>query len=185
MNSLENYEFLLGMTTIQLYVYMQELTIQIIKVINKVSKSLQSKSICIDSAVKQLEGIILYFEDYRDEGFSASLKVAQGLAHDMNVNPIFPCRGRVFRKNHFDENIHDEKTLSVEDGFRVNYFLVVADMAISSVKDRFEQMMTFKSVFGFLFDSLKLKLLDESELKRGIDTNSTKKLYYSKNSTFF
>jgi len=38
-------------------------------------------------------------------------------------------------------------------------------MAISSVKNSFEQMMTFKSVFGFLFDLLKLKSLDEGELK--------------------
>ncbi|XP_020866698.1 zinc finger MYM-type protein 1 [Arabidopsis lyrata subsp. lyrata] len=154
-NSLENYEFLLGMT----------IWYEILFVMNTVSKSLQSKSICIDSAIKQLEGIILYFEKYRDEGFSSCLKVAQGLAHDMNVDPIFPSRRRVFRKKHFDENDHDEEALSVEDDFRVNYFLVVVDMAISSVKNRFEQMMTFKSVFGFLFDSLKLKSLDESELK--------------------
>jgi len=33
------------------------------------------------------------------------------------------------------------------------------------VKNRFDQMMNFKSVFGFLFDSLKLKILDESELR--------------------
>lgn len=88
-NSLEDYEFLLGMST----------WYEILFVINKVSKSLQSKSIYIDSAVKQLEGIILYFKKYRDEGFSASLKVAQGLSHDMNVDPIFPSRRRVFRKN--------------------------------------------------------------------------------------
>ena len=57
-------------------------------------------------------------------------------------------------KKQFDETESGEQVqLSGEDAFRVDYFLVVVDMATTSVKNRFDQMMNFKSVFGFLFDS--------------------------------
>ncbi|KAF8093548.1 hypothetical protein N665_0383s0173 [Sinapis alba] len=118
----DNFEFLLGMV---------------------ICKNLQSKSMCIDNALKQLQGVILFFEKYRDEGFNSSLIIAKNIAHEMDVDPVFP-------------NKH---------AFRVEYFLVVVDMALTSVKNRFDQMMNFKSVFGFLFDSSKLKVLDEGELR--------------------
>lgn len=38
-------------------------------------------------------------------------------------------------------------------------------MAIVSLKNRFEQLKNFESIFGFLNDSKKLKALSESELK--------------------
>ena len=49
--------------------------------------------------------------------------------------------------------------------FRVNYFLVIVDMTISSLKDRFEKLKIFENIFGFLFDSKKLKSLDDNELR--------------------
>ena len=52
-----------------------------------------------------------------------------------------------------------------ENDFRVNYFLVVVDMTISSIKKRFDQMVNFINVFGFLFDLRKLKALGKSELQ--------------------
>ena len=57
------------------------------------------------------------------------------------------------------------KIQSTEESFRVNYFLVVVDMVIASLKDRFEQMNIFENIFGFLFDSKKLKSLGDNELR--------------------
>jgi len=37
-------------------------------------------------------------------------------------------------------------------------------MAITSLKTRFEELKTFESVFGFLYDSQKLMFLDDNEL---------------------
>ncbi|KAA3480784.1 zinc finger MYM-type protein 1-like [Gossypium australe] len=42
---------------------------------------------------------------------------------------------------------------------------VIEDMAITSLKSIFEQLKTFESIFGFLFDSNKLKSLDGKELR--------------------
>lgn len=65
--SLENFEFLFGMTIWYEILFMK----------NTVTNKLQSKSMCIDIALKQLAGIITLFEKIRDEGFSSCLKVAQ------------------------------------------------------------------------------------------------------------
>ncbi|KAL9830429.1 putative HAT dimerization domain-containing protein [Arabidopsis thaliana] len=71
--------------------------------INMVSKNLQAKSNCIDSAMKQVEGVIVY-------------------------------------------------------------------MAIASLKSKIVEMRTFETVFGFLYNSVKLKSLDAIELRERCTT---------------
>ena len=124
-----------------------------------VSKKLQSKSMSIDTTTKEFEGVILFFEKYRNEGFESSMNIAKSLAFDMNIESILPTKRCIFRKKQFDE------IQSAEECFRVNYFLVVVDMAIASLKDRFEQLKIFENIFGFLFDSKKLKSLGDNELR--------------------
>ncbi|XP_039043648.1 zinc finger MYM-type protein 1-like [Hibiscus syriacus] len=154
-NALSSFEFLLGVV----------IWYDILFSVNMVSKKLQSKSMCIDTTIRQLEGVMSYFEKYRDEGFTTSMNVAKSLALEMDVEPIFPAKRRVIRKNFFGENNENNEVESPEKSFRVNYFLVVVDMAITSSKNRFEQLKTFESIFGFLYDSNKLKSLDDNELK--------------------
>ena len=68
----------------------------------------------------------------------------------------------------------DKQNQSPEKIFRAEYFLVVVDMASTSLANRFEALETFQNIFGFLFDSNKLKSLDENELrKRCVTFNST------------
>ncbi|KAK9740773.1 hypothetical protein RND81_03G059100 [Saponaria officinalis] len=118
-NALGSFEFLLGMN----------IWYELLFVINKVSKKLQFKFMCIDTTIVQVEGIMLYFEKFRR---------------------------RVFRKRHFDEtNEEDEQNQSPEEVFRFEYFLVVVDMTIATLKSRFEQLKL-----------LKLKSLDEKELRK-------------------
>ncbi|TYI84063.1 hypothetical protein E1A91_D05G337900v1, partial [Gossypium mustelinum] len=108
--------------------------LEILFAINMVSKKLQSKSMCIDTAIKQLEGVLSYFEKYRDEGVTFSMNIAKRIALDMNVEPTLPTKR------------------------------LIVDMSITYLRSRFEQLKTFESIFGFLFDSNKLKSLDENEL---------------------
>ena len=213
-SSLESFEFLLSLV----------IWYEILFAINMVSKKFQSKSMCIDTTTKELEGVMLFFEKYRNEGFESSMNIAKSLAFDMNIEPILLTKRCVFRKkqfdenNHdeeiqsaegvmlffekyrnegfessmniakslafdiniepilltkrcvfrkkqFDENNHDEEIQSAEESFRVNYFLVVVDMTIASLKDRFEQLNIFENIFGFLFDSKQLKSLGDNELR--------------------
>ncbi|XP_019082770.1 PREDICTED: uncharacterized protein LOC104705243 [Camelina sativa] len=154
-DALENYEFLLGMVIWH----------DILYAINMVSKSLQAKSMRIDTALKQVEGVISFFENYRKDGFTSSMDIAKNLVHDMDVNAIFPTKHRRFKKKQFGENDHDEVIQTHADAFKVDYFFIVVDMAIASLKDIFEQMKTFETVFGFLFNSVRLKSLDAIQLR--------------------
>jgi hypothetical protein len=69
--------------------------------VNMVSKTLQSPSMCIDSTLKQIEGIMEFFGKYRSTGFSASLIIAKELANYMKIQPSFPIKRRVTRKKTF------------------------------------------------------------------------------------
>ncbi|KAK9750633.1 hypothetical protein RND81_02G209400 [Saponaria officinalis] len=140
-NALGSFAFLLGMV----------IWYEILFVINKVSKKLQSKSMCIDTTIVQVEGIMSYFEKFRIDGFLSSMDIAKNIALDMDVEPTLLTKRRVIRKRHFDEtNEEDEQNQPVEEVFRF--------------ESRFEQLKTFESIFAFLFDSKKLKSLDEKEL---------------------
>ncbi|XP_024986574.1 zinc finger MYM-type protein 1-like [Cynara cardunculus var. scolymus] len=116
---------------------------------------------------QQQKGVVKYFEKYRNEGFASSMDTAKTIACEMNIDPTFLIKRRIIRKKQFDENNSEEEMqASEEEAFRVNYFLTIVDMAISSLNNIFEQLKKFESIFGFLFDSDKLKSLDENELMR-------------------
>uniref|UniRef100_A0ACD5ZYU4 Uncharacterized protein n=1 Tax=Avena sativa TaxID=4498 RepID=A0ACD5ZYU4_AVESA len=83
----------------------------------------------------------------------------------MDVEPSLPVKRKSQRNKHFDEIDYDEAILQAEDAFKVNYFLVMVDMAITSLKSRFEELQSFPSIFGFLLSSVALKSLDGSHIK--------------------
>jgi hypothetical protein len=78
---------------------------------------------------------------------------------------LFLVKRRALRKKQFDESNDQEEILETERGFKVKYFLVVVDMAITSLKTRFEELMVFKDIFGFLLRSTILKSLNDTELE--------------------
>ena len=137
----------------------------ILFVVNMISKKLQSKSICINTCIQQVRGILLSFENYRKEDFATSLEIAKSIALEMGVEPNHPTKRHIVRKRHFDEIGNDAGIQSAEEIFRINYVLVVVDITISSLKTRFEQLKAFENVFGFLFDSNRLKAMNDKELR--------------------
>ena len=56
---------------------------------------LQLPAMCIDSTLKEIEGITKYFEKYKNEGFTSSLSIAKVIANEMDVDPLFPIKRRV------------------------------------------------------------------------------------------
>ncbi|KAK2379051.1 hypothetical protein QL285_066893 [Trifolium repens] len=119
---------------------------------------------CIDATIKQMENVLLYFEKYQDKGFTKSMDLAKTVALEMNIELIFSTKCRVITKKN-GENNEDHEHLSPEESFKVGYFLNVVDMTIISSKNRFKELKTFESNFGFLYDSQKLKSFDDNELK--------------------
>jgi hypothetical protein len=152
---LGSFEFILGMVIWH----------DVLFAVNAVSKKLQSPTMCIDSTLQQIEGMVSYFQNYRNEGFTSSLIIAREIASDMGAKTTFPVKRRASRKKQFDETEYNEAILQAERDFEVNYFLVMVDNAITSLKSRFEELQSFKGIFGFLMSSTTLKSLDATELK--------------------
>ena len=153
---IENFEFLLGMT----------IWYDILFSVNLVSKYLQSKDMHIDIAINQLKCLISFFEKYRESGFTNAMISSKEIACEMGIEPIFREKRRVRRKKQFDENVDDEVTQSIEESFRIDYFTYIIDQAISSLKNRFEQLQKYENIFGFLFNLEKLKSLTNDSLKQ-------------------
>ncbi|XP_074352642.1 uncharacterized protein LOC141691786 [Apium graveolens] len=123
---IESFEFLLGMV----------IWYDILFFVNMVSKKLQSKSMCIGATMKQLESVLVFFEKYREKGFISSMNVAKEIAIDMDVEPTFPIKRCVYRKKQFDENDDGEEVRTLEESFRIDFFMRLIDIAISSLRNR-------------------------------------------------
>ncbi|KAL7606888.1 hypothetical protein Lser_V15G18197 [Lactuca serriola] len=75
LKSFGKFDFLVGMV----------IWYEVLFAINIVSKKLQSKSICIDTTINQIENIMKFFEKYRNEGFTSSMNIAKTIALNMGV----------------------------------------------------------------------------------------------------
>ena len=83
----------------------------------------------------------------------------------MGIERIFRKKCKIHRKKRSDENNDDEITHSSEETFQIDYFQFIMDKFIFSIETRFEQLMAYEKLFGFLFDLNKLRSLGEDELK--------------------
>ncbi|XP_073138470.1 uncharacterized protein [Henckelia pumila] len=135
--------------------------------INSVCKSLQSETMHIDVAVKQLKGLVSFFENYREEGFASAINSAKKIASNIGVDPVFPERRQTSRKRQFVEIANTEREPQIaEERFRTDYFLVVVDISLLELRSRFEQLNSFEAMFGFLMDGGQLMALDEDYLRK-------------------
>ncbi|KAG5587337.1 hypothetical protein H5410_047771 [Solanum commersonii] len=75
----------------------------------------------------------------KEEGFTNTMISAKEIALEMNIELIFRKKRVIYRKKQFDENVDNEITRSLEESFRVDYFLYIVDQAIFSPQNRFEQ----------------------------------------------
>ncbi|XP_042441417.1 zinc finger MYM-type protein 1 [Zingiber officinale] len=130
---LEKFEFLLGVV----------IWYKLLFAINTVSKFLQSENMDIDAAIKLLQGIIIFLEEYRESGFDKAMVEAKEMATEMGIEAVFREKRVVRRKKQFDESSSTEIALSAEESFRVNYFLFIVDQAHSSIESRFAQFKKY------------------------------------------
>jgi hypothetical protein len=139
---------------------------EVLSAVNLVSKQLQAKDMLIDIAIEKVQGLISFFKNYRETGFSNALESAKEIALEMDIEPVFHTKRKIKRKRQFDETPNDESiaSRSPEESIKIDYFLLVVDQAIASLTERFEQYREFENTFGFLFTSQKLRSLDEKSL---------------------
>jgi hypothetical protein len=156
-NELGDYEFIVAMV----------IWYEVLFAVNLVSKNLQTKDMLIDVAIEKVQGLISYFEGYRETGFVEALEKAKEIALELDIGATFREKREIKRKKQFDENPDDTNvaTQSAVESFRVNYFIPLVDQAISSLITRFEQYKGYQEIFGFLFTSETLQSLDNDRLK--------------------
>jgi hypothetical protein len=156
-NELGDYEFIVAIC----------IWYEVLFAVNLVSKSLQTKDMLIDVAIEKVQGLISFFEGYRETGFLEALERAKEIALELDIGATFREKRDIKRKKQFDENPDDINiaTQSAVESFRVNYFIPLVDQAIYSLTNRFEQYKGYQKIFGFLFTSEKLQSLDNDSLK--------------------
>ncbi|XP_076044792.1 zinc finger MYM-type protein 1-like [Oratosquilla oratoria] len=123
--------------------------------VNITSKHLQDKDADLNSATKQLEATKSYLLSCRcDDGFQKVLVDATEVAQDLEIEPQFEKKqSRKRRKKRlFDYEAHEESLEDPSQTFKVEFYYSVLDMAIQSVEERFNQLHSYKAIFGFLYD---------------------------------
>ena len=81
------------------------------------------------------------------------------IAYEMNINLNFV-------RNNLMKIWITKSQKSLEESFRVDYFIYIVDQAIFSLQNRFEQFEVYENIFGFLFSGKKLRSLDDENLKK-------------------
>lgn len=138
---------------------------------NMVSKLMQKVTNDLQSSIDLLKSVKSFFETMRsEEGLNSVITDAKELAEKIDVAGDFEqektVRPRRVKKQ-FSYESEDEAASSGKDLFKVNFFFVVLDRAISSLKERFELMENHSEGFKFLYDIASLgKAWSESELKK-------------------
>jgi hypothetical protein len=125
----------------------------------------------IDVAIKKVQGLISFFQGYREIGFLEALEATKEIALELDIGTTFRKKREIKRKRQFDENPNDTNvvTQSPEELFRITYFIPIVDQAIGSLTRRFEQYQEYQKNFGFLFASDSLQSLDSKSLKSSCD----------------
>ncbi|KAA3478242.1 zinc finger MYM-type protein 1-like isoform X1 [Gossypium australe] len=146
-NALGSFEFLLGMV----------IWYEILFVINMVSKKLQSKSMCTDTTIKQLKGVLSYFEKYKDECFTSSMNITKSIGLDMNVEPTLPTKCRVIRKNNLMRITKRMKKFNCYPSVSTTYriFLIVP-MTVASAERSFSKLKLIKAYLRSLMSQERL-----------------------------
>ncbi|XP_073025228.1 uncharacterized protein [Primulina eburnea] len=145
---LENFEFLLGVV----------IWYKLLHAINTVSKFLQSENMDIDVAIKLLQRIVLFLEEFREDGYDKAKVEAKEMAREMGIEAVFREKRVIRRKKQFGESNREEVIQSATESFRINYFLFIIDQAhdeslLRSCKN-LENSLTHKGCYNINKDDL-------------------------------
>ncbi|PVH37071.1 hypothetical protein PAHAL_6G235900 [Panicum hallii] len=130
-NELGQYEFIVAVV----------IWYEVLYAVNLVSKQMQAKDMLIDVAIEKLQGLISFFEGYRETGFLEALESTKEIALEMDIGTIFPKKP-IKRKRQYDENPEDTNiaTISPEELFRVEYFLLKTYLRSAITQERLNDL---------------------------------------------
>lgn len=138
--------------------------------INMVSKNLQKVSSNLQNSMDLVKSVQTFLENMRsDEGLNSIIIDATELAEKIGVFLLNFKKETEVRprktKRQFSYESEDEPIQAGMASFKVKFFFVVLDTAISSLKERFELMENHSKSFSFLYDINNLQTWDKKNLK--------------------
>lgn len=155
LNVVSSYEFLLALAIWH----------DLLFAANTVSKNLQSEKMHLGVASELLDGLLNFLEQYRNEGFVSATLVAKEMSESLDVKPKFQEVRQRKKRKLFDYEGEDEPVSgSAEEVFKVDYFYRIVDCTIQSISSRFQQMASYNTMFGFLYDLKEMKRINDKEL---------------------
>lgn len=128
----------------------------ILRIVNHVSKQLQSVQFDIQISVKSVSETIEFLKEYRKNGFFKVKFTAKEIALVIGILEEFSQDHQVqkrLKKTNFNYENKDNNSLhNPEKKFEVDFFNSVIDTALNSLQDRFIQLNNHCSNFCFLYD---------------------------------
>jgi len=138
--------------------------------INIVNKLLQSTTENIVSALKIIDNTLIYIKKLRiHEGFEKIVTTAVELANCLEIPAEFKESSEIPKRRKKKDNLtyeaQDELIQNPKDKFKINFFNVILDTSITSIKERYEQLKNCNKHFEFLYHLRNLKDIETDKLK--------------------
>ena len=99
--------------------------------VNFVSKELQGETVDLSTAMDSFNNSRIWLRRLRVDGFAQILVLAKELAEHIEVVAIFPAKRQM--KRQYDKSTEDFTPGNAEDGYRINGFKRIVDIAIKSL----------------------------------------------------
>ncbi|XP_065681462.1 uncharacterized protein LOC105849856 [Hydra vulgaris] len=132
--------------------------------INKSSKLLQSPAVSLDILACEIKATNSFLYEYRENGFSDACIKASEIAELLGIERVFPIVRSRKKKSIYSYECVDH-TRQLKHQYKADFFLLLIDMSIASVKERFEQVSIVTKLFDFFYRSESLiKACNENSL---------------------
>ncbi|XP_065658587.1 uncharacterized protein LOC136083106 [Hydra vulgaris] len=120
--------------------------------INKSSKLLQSSATSLDILASEINATKAFLYEYRENGFSDARVKASEIAIVLGIEKVFSMvRSRKKKLNYSYKCV--DHTRQPEHQYKADFFLLLIDMSIASVKESFEQISIVTKLYDFLYRS--------------------------------
>ena len=127
-----------------------DLWYQILSLIDRENQSLQSKNISVDTASKNLSGLVKSIQNMKEQGIDNIISASKVMTNTIGIHPDFADKRKRKAKRVTLEEAEDESNLLTT----VNYFQwqsnTVFDSILTQLQWRFETMSKVSSNLNFL-----------------------------------
>ncbi|XP_046492925.1 zinc finger MYM-type protein 1-like [Neodiprion pinetum] len=137
----------------------------VLQVINKISKALQCPKVDLHTAMNMIDGALLQLQTFRESGFETCIATAKKMAEKLDISQTLPESRTPRTRRFFDyESQHDERPSDPMKRLEIEFFNKLCDIAISSLRERFEMTQNVCEPFSIIRNSDNFMRLDRTQI---------------------